>query len=43
MTSIIQGRELSLYKTVALTLGVSKRENRDGKKSRFVVISMKES
>lgn len=43
MTSIIQGRELSLYKTVALTLGVSKRENRDHKKSRFVVISMKDA
>ncbi len=43
MTSIIQGRDLSLYKTVGLTLGVSKRENRDGKKSRFVVISMKDA
>lgn len=43
MTSIIQGRELSLYKTVALTLGKSKKENRDGKKSRFVVISMKDA
>lgn len=43
MTSIIQGRDLSVYTTVGLTLGVSKRENRDGKKSRFVVISMKDS
>ena len=43
MTSIIQGRELSLYKTVALTLGKSKKENREKKLSRFVVISMKES
>lgn len=43
MTSIIQGRELSLYKTVALTLGVSKKENREGKRSRFVVISMKDA
>lgn len=43
MTSIIQGRDLSVYTTVGLTLGVSKKENRDGKKSRFVVISMKDS
>lgn len=43
MTSIIQGRELSLYKTVALTLGVSKKENREKKLSRFVVISMKDA
>ena len=43
MTSIIQGRELSLYKTVALTLGKSKRENRENKLSRFVVISMKDA
>ena len=43
MTSIIQGRDLSVYTTVGLTLGVSKRENREGKKSRFVVISMKDS
>ena len=43
MTSIIQGRELSLYKTVALTLGKSKRENRERKLSRFVVISMKDA
>lgn len=42
MTSIIQGRELSLYKTVALTLGKSKKENREKKLSRFVVISMKD-
>lgn len=43
MTSIIQGRELSLYKTVALTLGKSKKENREKKLSRFVVISMKDA
>lgn len=43
MTSIIQGRELSLYKTVALTIGVSKKENREKKLSRFVVISMKDA
>lgn len=43
MTSIIQGKELSLYKTVALTLGKSKRENREHKLSRFVVISMKDA
>lgn len=43
MTSIIQGRELSLYKTVALTLGISKKENREKKLSRFVVISMKDA
>lgn len=43
MTSIIQGKELSVYTTVGLTLGISKKENRDGKKSRFVVISMKDS
>lgn len=43
MTSIIQGRDLSVYTTVGLTLGISKKENRDGKKSRFVVISMKDS
>lgn len=43
MASIIQGRDLSVYTTVGLTLGVSKKENRDGKKSRFVVISMKDS
>lgn len=43
MTSIIQGRDLSVYTTVGLTLGVSKKENREGKKSRFVVISMKDS
>lgn len=43
MTSIIQGKELSLYKTVALTLGRSKKENREKKLSRFVVISMKDA
>ena len=43
MTSIIQGRELSLYKTIALTLGKSKKENREKKLSRFVVISMKDA
>ena len=41
--NIISGRALSVYNTVALTLGQAKKPNRDGKISRFVVISMKDS
>lgn len=43
MTSIIQGRDLSVYTTVGLTLGTAKKANREGKISRFVVVSMKDS
>lgn len=43
MTSIIQGRDLSVYTTIGLTLGTAKKANREGKISRFVVVSMKDS
>lgn len=43
MTSIIQGKDLSVYTTIGLTLGTAKKANREGKISRFVVVSMKDS
>ena len=38
-TNIISGNELGSYEAIALSLGVSKKENRDGKKSRFAVFT----
>lgn len=34
---IIKGEELGTFEAISVSLGVSKNENRDGKKSRFVV------
>lgn len=36
---IINGIELGSYEAIALSLGVAKKENRDGKKSRFAVFT----
>lgn len=38
-TNIINGNELGSYEAIALSLGKSQRENRDGKKSRFAVFT----
>jgi hypothetical protein len=38
-TQIINGNELGAYEAIALSLGVAKKENRDGKKSRFAVFT----
>ena len=40
MTNIIQGSELSNYRTVGIGLGVSKNENRDKKLSKFIVFTI---
>lgn len=42
MDRIIMGEELSVYSTVALTLGKAKKANRDGIISRYLIISMKD-
>lgn len=42
MDRIIRGEELSVYRTVALTLGKAKKPNRDGIVSRYLIISMKD-
>ena len=38
-TNIINGNELGSYEAIALSLGKSQKENRDGKKSRFAVFT----
>lgn len=38
-TSIIQGIELGSFEAIAISLGQAKRENRDGKKSKFAVFT----
>lgn len=38
-SQIINGIELGSYEAIAVSLGVAKKENRDGKKSRFAVFT----
>lgn len=38
----ILGKDLSTYKAIAISLGQSKNENSDGKKSRFVALTLKD-
>ena len=40
---IINGAELGSYEAIALSLGVSKKDNRDGKKSRFAVFTYQDT
>ena len=39
--NMILGSEISNYRTIGIGLGVSKKENRDGVKSRFMVFTLK--
>jgi len=41
MANIIPGAQLSCYKTIAISLGQSKKENNNGVKSNFIVLSVK--
>ena len=41
MANIIPGAQLSCYKTIAISLGQSKKENNQGIKSNFIVLSVK--
>ena len=36
---IIRGEELGSFEAIGISLGISKNENRDGKKSRFAVFT----
>lgn len=42
MSERILGKDLSTYKAIAISLGESKNENRDGVKSRFVALTLKD-
>jgi hypothetical protein len=42
-TNIIKGEDLGSFEAIALSLGVSKNENRDGKKSRFMVVTYQDT
>lgn len=42
METIIRGKELGTFVTTALSIGMSKKENNNGVKSRFVVVSCKD-
>lgn len=42
METIIRGKELGTFVTTALSIGMSKKENSNGVKSRFVVVSCKD-
>lgn len=39
--NVIPGAQLSCYKTIAISLGQSKKENNNGVKSNFIVLSVK--
>lgn len=41
MANIIPGAQLSCYKTIAISLGQSKKDNNNGVKSNFIVLSVK--
>lgn len=42
MSERVLGKELSTYKTTSISLGQSKNDNRDGIKSRFVALTLKD-
>lgn len=42
MSDIISGASLSTYKTVAISIGQSKKENRNGVKSKFAILTLKD-
>lgn len=42
MGNIITGAEISTYKTRAITVSVAKKENRNGVKARFIVLTAKD-
>lgn len=42
-SSIIRGEDLGSFEAIAMSLGISKNENRDGKKSRFVVFTYQDT
>ena len=41
MGRIIQGAEISNYKTIGISLGQSKRPNIEGKMSKYIVLTVK--
>ena len=41
MNAIIPGAQIGAFKTISLSIGQAKKENRDGKVSKFLVIGMK--
>ena len=41
MGRIIQGADISTYRTIGISLGQSKRENIEGKKSKYIVLTVK--
>lgn len=42
MGNLIKGSELGTYKTIAISLGVATKENRNGVKSRFLVLVVRD-
>lgn len=42
MSEMISGASLSTYKTIAMTIGQSKKDNRNGVKSKFVILTIKD-
>lgn len=42
MAQIIMGSIIGTYETTAITLGVSKNDNRDGVKAKFVILTVKD-
>lgn len=42
MGQLIKGSELGAYKTIAMSIGVASKENRNGVKSRFLVLVVRD-
>lgn len=42
MGNLIKGSELGTYKTIAMSLGVATKENRNGVKSKFLVLTVRD-
>ena len=42
MSEMISGASLSTYKTIGMSVGQSKKDNRDGVKSKFVILTCKD-
>ena len=43
MGNIITGAEISVYKTRAITMGVAKKENRNGVKAKYLILTAKDA
>lgn len=43
MGNLIKGAELGTYKTIAMSIGQAERENRNGVKSKFLVLVVRDA